>query len=96
MQTYGRDRQSYGDVNLNAVIDAATPYCKDMMSVHVFAVKDDEGEQPAGKDGPSDGAALSTLRYYVVALLVDGRSILVWQINLTDDTYVNQPPSPLS
>lgn len=82
LQTYGRDRQSYGDVELNAVIDDATPQCANMMSVHVFAVKDDadeQGESPALAD---------TLRYYVVALLNDGRSVLVWHINLTDDTYV--------
>jgi hypothetical protein len=84
-QTYGRDRQSYGDVDLNAVIEEATPHCANMMSVHVFAVKD-EGNPPA-----ETPVLMDATRYYVVALLNDGRSILVWQVALTDDTYARAP-----
>jgi hypothetical protein len=63
------------------VIEEATPHCANMMSVHVFAVKDD-GNPPA-----ETPVLMDATRYYVVALLNDGRSILVWQVALTDDTY---------
>lgn len=93
-QVLGRDRQAHGVVELSSVLESAESYCKDMMSVHVFAVKDD-------KDGiemnrTNTGASCNThesdagdcLRYYVVALLNDGKSVLLWHVRLTEDAYV--------
>ena len=56
-----------------------------MLSVHVFAVADDLKSD----EGESDGDVLdAAMRYYVVALQKDGRTMLVWHVTLTGDGYV--------
>lgn len=87
MQARGRDRQQHGSVQQSGVLEGADGYCKDMLSVHVFAVADDLKSDEGERD---DDVLDDAMRYYVVALQKDGRTMLVWHVKLTGDGYVTQ------